>query len=549
MGDDGELRESVGGDFSFTPSEYIPSVDSSADSDLRSPDSLFTPPSRSESPAGAAFNSPTYSTHGQNGYYTTPGPSSKKSESLIKQTYSTTMTHPITGKVKKFHVVGYSSKVSYFCPITEHAETLQHNPQGDAHNPLPLPRQLPLLTNLKITSGIWPEWDHRRDLDFPARRMTAGLSPRSDPQTGPISAVPSSDRPPSLNVSPPTAYPAPIRPLSPGREQYPSREYGREQAQLTSHDQRHAPAPYIQPYYPQPPYHDPYESQRQFYANRSIPQPPASSYMPQHSQPTQQSNDRYHPYQTSSRSGRPPQYPSNATNPSSALSVPAYFTPPNPYHESGRQRDGREPTPRETQQYFPPNSYPDAYHAYPPYATNDQSSQIHGRYRAGEYYNQNGLPPTPVSSTPSYRDRKRMLEEGYREGIPDGPQSDPRRVSEIRIHARSPSISNLPRHDHLQAPPGISTGRSPKMSIPSALLNPDSVTSGGLTLPPLRLAIDETDRWVPSRGNSPQMGKISPRTASDGVSVGSGEAGKGGEGKGWREDLRQLGELGKMVSL
>jgi hypothetical protein len=39
-----------------------------------------------------------------NGYY-------KKVESLIKQTYSTTMTHPVTGKVKKFHVVAYSSKV------------------------------------------------------------------------------------------------------------------------------------------------------------------------------------------------------------------------------------------------------------------------------------------------------------------------------------------------------------------------------------------------------------------------------------------------------
>jgi hypothetical protein len=42
----------------------------------------------------------------QNGYYP------KKTESLVKQTYSTTMTHPVTGKVKKFHVVAYSSKVS-----------------------------------------------------------------------------------------------------------------------------------------------------------------------------------------------------------------------------------------------------------------------------------------------------------------------------------------------------------------------------------------------------------------------------------------------------
>lgn len=39
-----------------------------------------------------------------------PG-STHRSDSLIKQTYSTTMTHPVTGKVKKFHVVAYSSKV------------------------------------------------------------------------------------------------------------------------------------------------------------------------------------------------------------------------------------------------------------------------------------------------------------------------------------------------------------------------------------------------------------------------------------------------------
>lgn len=39
-----------------------------------------------------------------------PG-STHRPDSLIKQTYSTTMTHPVTGKVKKFHVVAYSSKV------------------------------------------------------------------------------------------------------------------------------------------------------------------------------------------------------------------------------------------------------------------------------------------------------------------------------------------------------------------------------------------------------------------------------------------------------
>jgi hypothetical protein len=47
-----------------------------------------------------------------------PYNSYNKVESLIKQTYSTSMTHPATGKAKKFHVVAYSSKVSHPLPNT-----------------------------------------------------------------------------------------------------------------------------------------------------------------------------------------------------------------------------------------------------------------------------------------------------------------------------------------------------------------------------------------------------------------------------------------------
>ncbi|ORX39231.1 Gti1/Pac2 family-domain-containing protein [Kockovaella imperatae] len=92
-------------------------------------------------------------------------------EPLIKQTYSTTMSNPATRKQKKFHVVAYSSK---------------HNPQGDAHNPLPLPHQLPLLASLTITPGIWPEWEHRRDEASPtASTSRRGAPPQSYPQPSP----------------------------------------------------------------------------------------------------------------------------------------------------------------------------------------------------------------------------------------------------------------------------------------------------------------------------------------------------------------------------
>ena len=97
-------------------------------------------------------------------------------EPLIKQTYSTTMTNPSNRKQKKFHVVAYSSKVSRGYLTRSRS---QHNPQGDAHNPLPLPHQLPLLATLTITPGIWPEWEHRRDDSTPAATPRS----RSYPQT------------------------------------------------------------------------------------------------------------------------------------------------------------------------------------------------------------------------------------------------------------------------------------------------------------------------------------------------------------------------------
>ena len=70
----------------------------------RSSDNLSPPPSRG---TGTDYMGRPHSGHG----YAPYGRSALKPESLIKQTYSTTMTHPVTGKAKKFHVVAYSSKV------------------------------------------------------------------------------------------------------------------------------------------------------------------------------------------------------------------------------------------------------------------------------------------------------------------------------------------------------------------------------------------------------------------------------------------------------
>lgn len=143
----------------------------------------------------------------------------RQQESLIKQTYSTSMTHPVTGKVKKFHVVAYSSK---------------HNPQGDAHNPLPLPHQLPLLSTMKVSPGIWPEWEHNRGEPSIRRPM---------PSTSPY-AVPS--RLPPAHTSPMTVA-APISPSfqPPSRSTSPS-SYGRQGA-WGGHSQRDP-----KDYYPRP---------------------------------------------------------------------------------------------------------------------------------------------------------------------------------------------------------------------------------------------------------------------------------------------------------
>lgn len=90
----------------YTPSVVLPASSScTRKSDDRSSDNLSPPPSRGSQ---ADYMGRPHSGHAYSPY----GRSALKPESLIKQTYSTTMTHPVTGKAKKFHVVAYSSKVS-----------------------------------------------------------------------------------------------------------------------------------------------------------------------------------------------------------------------------------------------------------------------------------------------------------------------------------------------------------------------------------------------------------------------------------------------------
>ncbi|ORY33026.1 Gti1/Pac2 family-domain-containing protein [Naematelia encephala] len=427
-----------------------------------------SPPPRNDSPHHAYpnYNAPP-------GHYSNP----KQAESLVKQTYSTTMTHPVTAKFKKFHVVAYSSK---------------HNPQGDAHNPLPLPHQLPLLANLKIPPGIWPEWEHRREEVYAGRRRDG-----PGPQSAPVTAFPS-----------PEAH-AYRHPTSPGGHEaypYPGPGAGRQA-----------------PFYPGRP--DPY-------MGRHMSQPPA--YPP---------NERYHPYYTNGpRPGGGGLGGGGGGGGSGVAPGGAGGRiPSEPYY-----RD-RDPSPSHPYgQPYPSNQYPSD-----PYAASNN-----GMYnpRTREYY-LDEAPPLQQAAI------KRSPEINTR------PPPLPNTNSNINVNGNSTSTSERNSNGTLQPPAGpmmpdpTVAGRSPKMSIGSNLLNPDSVTSGGLTLPPLRMTIDERTTKVnnsagvgvgigemsettPISVSVSVSGKMSPRSpsggsvASTGMSLGMGS-----------EDRRQLGELGYKVAV
>ncbi|WVF65336.1 hypothetical protein IAT40_000062 [Kwoniella sp. CBS 6097] len=527
-----------------------------------SSESLSPPPSRSESPFP----------HGS-GFY--PGPSSSlRPESLIKQTYSTTMTHPVTGKVKKFHVVAYSSK---------------RNPQGDAHNPLPLPHQLPTLSNLKITPGIWPEWENRRENEYPVRRAGAPGGPGSSfappSQSAPATAVSSPNGPPYSVHTPPTAFPAGgsvARPPSPGRERsYPPNAYpppqsfprpsydGRSQSALPPPQQgpirgpSAGPGGYASPYQHQP--------RRDLYEgpggppNRHMSQPPM--YPPsQSSSHLQGGSDRFHPYPVPPRSGagsaRVPSYPSStnssANSSAHALNVPTTPTdgfgsghPDLPHIQSRSDGAGSRNS--------PPQGYPFAYQR-PSSSGNSGMEQ----------------PSRPLSSShgpaAKFHGERPSPESKMRHLYADG--TDPRRYPSNADqsfggqgghtrHASNPSHSQTSPNQSISGsqlhPPRSETpsGRSPKMSISSTLLNHDG-SSGGVTLPPLRATLDD-GRERRQDGPLPSPGRISPRPNGASVIPSSGTRSVSTSPtdiktakKEWNssgEDARQLGELGRRVML
>ena len=355
--------------------------------------------------------------------------------------------------------------------------------------------------------------------DHAAHRQMGQLP---EPRSAPVTALPSPDGNSTANLGPPTAYPIPT---SPGREPKLPRQYERESPSLRgSNGLRHLAATYNQPYYAPLSRHDPYEAQRQMYAGRAMSQP--SSYSHQHPLPAQQSYDRYHPYQQPARSTRPSPHPSSEASLSSGPPMSAHSPFQHSYHE-GSVRDPRERDVTDGHQPSPPHPYhqQNSYRPDPPLSSHsypDPSDHFRG---SDHYRNGIGISQFSSAATPYYRDGKRSPEGTYRDLMPDGHYSDPvRGPSDHAYRGQSVSQTQWSGHHLFPPPSSNAAAKSPKMSIPSTLLNPESVTSGGLTLPPLRLAIDETDRRVPSRNNSPQQGRFSPRAASDSGSSSQGDS-------------------------
>ncbi|WVW79594.1 hypothetical protein I302_101563 [Kwoniella bestiolae CBS 10118] len=477
---------------------------------------VYTESSESHSPPPARSDSP-YGQH--NGYY--PGPSSsRRQESLIKQTYSTSMTHPVTGKLKKFHVVAYSSK---------------HNPQGDAHNPLPLPHQLPALASLRVTPGIWPEWEHRREQEFGAtgRRPPSASSSSSNfmppSQSAPVTAVSSPNGPPYSVVVPPTAFPASGHPPSPrndggnGNGMYgrpfppPPPIYPRN-----GYDDRNSPAlPPLPPQgnlrgpsapYPQPPpRRDQYDTSAG-YPGRHMSVPPMYPNQPP------PGSERFHPYGMQSRNtNRVTSYP-----PPSA-SIPS--------------------TPTDREMGSPSQQYPFAY-----------SRPDSRGYETKP--NPERLSPETTFRADGNTDPRRYPSNNEN-GTGTGHSRQVSNASASASRAEGSPTQNSPNTSSRLQPPSNSTndlglaaasGRSPKMSISSTLLNtPGTGTAGqGVTLPPLRTTLDKPNGSVlPSPG-----GGVSPGARSGSVSDSpNNELKKDWQGKGANEDARQLGELGRRVVL
>ncbi|KAK4684378.1 Gti1/Pac2 family transcription factor, partial [Tremellales sp. Uapishka_1] len=410
-----------------------------------SSEGVSPPNSRQDSPAGS-FPSPASTSNHLNGYFAggmpPPAPSnSRVSESLIKQTYSTSMTHPITNKLKKFHVVAYSSK---------------HNPQGDAHNPLPLPTQLPDLANLKITPGIWPDWESRRE--------DAGRRPTSYPPSQTLSPVTATRSPQTHMQGLPQHYNGlPPRGASPPRQLAP-RHYNSESPHLPNPSDPRS----VYQYSNLPPPHDPYSSRQ---------------HQPLHPNLPHYSSHRAH---------------------SSLHANGPYQRAPDHVGHLAQQGEAARGYPNGVP--MPP--------ARPPTFIDRHDS------RTGD----------PQRSPPQMADRKR-------EYPTEPPRHRPLSRQEYGAAPLTPVSSGSSTHlaPHPTDPPN--SGRSPKMSIASSLLNSGSST--GVKLPPLRMSKEDERplEEVPKSGQQDPQEQVSQTSPK-----------KDGR-KSWGEDNRQLGELGKRVML
>ncbi|WVO15370.1 hypothetical protein L204_103026 [Cryptococcus depauperatus] len=439
-----------------------------------------------------------------NGYYDVV----RRPESLIKQTYSTTMTHPVTGKVKKFHVVAYSSK---------------HNPQGDAHNLLPLPYQLPALRNLKVQSGVWPEWETRREVEYSNTRRVSNTNVRyeANPRSNPTTAVssPVSHSYPAHELH--TAYPSP----------YPRQDvHGRS---LSS--QFHS-SPYVSPgpapilegtHHPIGKYSQPYQSPRRnssdFSPAGSTGYPPRYTFQPQSvsgSYSNGSTSKRYHPYTQTSRG--------SDHRVISAPSIPAELSP-NPAIPGEQMRD-IEPYPQPWMNVPRGSPIPQ----YPHYFfRSDENGKDRQHYQ--------GPPSSGVYD--DYGETKYPFDKVY----------DSRRYSvaspEQALYAHRGMSSYGTSQPTTMSAPFIngSFQRSPKAPLASSMLN-NATNSAGVTLPPLRSAFGEAG--LSDSGTTTI--KISPnsrRTGSEGRTSRSPSDVKPMLQNSWGEDARQLGEIGRRVVL
>jgi hypothetical protein len=210
------------------------------------------------------------------------------------------------------------------------------------------------------------------------------------------------------------------------------------------------------------------------------------------------------------------------------------MTPQDIYYDDRRYNNGR----------LSPPSQIYAQHPYDPYARGyPRRDPYYDEIPQAQYYE--AQPRSPLEKS---RERDEAATQHARHvNMAVGPNSIPANGGHI------PHIVPQPGTESRQSE--NTSNKSPTNDTDASLLNPKSAatngqspappsaSASGFTLPPLRRAID--DRGVPSNANngaSPlSYGRTSPRVPSD--------SGLSADGNAKGEDARQLGELGKRVSL